>query len=81
MDKKEFMALCRKSLKEVKSKSAELTEDDYDKTFKDLGFDSLDVMMFLLAMDTALDREVAELDIQEYNTPNKIYEFYMGAGN
>ena len=79
MEKIEFMELCRKSLKEVRPNSIEITVDDYDTTFKDLGFDSLDVMMFLLALDTALDREMAKLDIQAYNTPNKIYQFYMEA--
>lgn len=77
MEKNEFITTCAKLLKNVKPNSVALAAEDAEKTFKELGFDSLDVMLLLLELDNVLGETMAELDMKVYNSPLKLYEYYV----
>ena len=54
------------------------SEDDFDKSFRDLGIDSLDVFSFLSEIEMAEDIAISDSDFEKINTLNDVISFLNG---
>lgn len=52
-----------------------LTENDFDKPFKEIGLDSLDIFNFLGEIEESLGRPISDEDFENLNTLNDVIEF------
>ena len=74
----DFYELCFQSIKKVLPAFRTLTEEDVNTTFSVLGLDSLDTMNFLLELETIGNISVGQVDLKNYNTFAKLYDYYTG---
>jgi acyl carrier protein len=51
------------------------TAGDFDKPFKDIGLDSLDVFNFLSEIEVALGKSISDSEFESINTLNDVIEF------
>lgn len=55
------------------------TEEDYDSTFRDIGVDSLDLMMAMLKIGEQYTIDISENDFDEITTVNELVQFIKHA--
>ena len=73
MTQQEFSLACKVAIAKSKSVNIEKITIADDETFAMYGFDSLDVMNFLLELEIELGITLGEFDIKEYNSINKLF--------
>ena len=52
-----------------------LSAEDFDKTFKDIDLDSLDVFNFLSEIDVVLGKSISDSEFETINTLNDVIRF------
>lgn len=72
ISKDDFRIVAYNSLKKV-LETDEVTIGD-DETFMDYGVDSLDRMNLQLELENELNQELGEIDLEEINTINTLYD-------
>ena len=72
LSKDDFRIVAYNSLKKV-LETDEVTIGD-DETFMDYGVDSLDRMNLQLELENELNQELGEIDLEEINTINTLYD-------
>lgn len=76
LTKEQFSEKCHTAIKTVAPKIRSLTAEDNSRELPSLGLDSLDIMSFLLELESSLQVSIGEVNMKQFNTIDKLYEYY-----